>query len=78
MNKPIYGKPMSTAEAMQHISSADTLRDMSWALKDWVEVVGWLGELGVPEMDDNNIWLSTVEKVKWLVQNVEQSKIIRS
>jgi len=67
MNKPIYGKPMELRGAIRNLQDADRLQRVAYILRDWVELTDWLTEQDVPDKHEDDVWMSTVERVKWLI-----------
>ena len=71
--KPVYGQAIDLDESIQHLKKRDTMNDMAYVIRDWVELIDWLHEQGVPETNEHNVWLSSVEKVRWLINEKTES-----
>lgn len=72
---PIYGKPMTEEQIATQLSDPQQLEQMSWALNDWGNLTIWLDSLGAPEKTEDDIWLTVIEKVQWVVENVDHERI---
>ena len=75
---PFYGKPMTTDEILSQLSSPDAIEDMAYAIRDWSEALTWLTEHGAPNETPEGNWTSLVDKIKWLVENVDHERIEQS
>lgn len=71
-----YGRPMEIDAIFEHMTQKDTLEEMVFALRDWADAGKWLHDLGAPDKDDDDVWLSMVDKIKWVVENVSHDTII--
>lgn len=75
---PFYGKPMTTDEVISQLSNPDAIEDMAYSIRDWSEAVTWLTEFGAPNETPEGNWTSLVDKIKWLVENVDHERIRQS
>lgn len=66
MSKPIYGRVQTVDEAITNLQDKNTLANIAYVMRDWVAISDWLTEQGVPDKTEDGVWMSAVERVKWL------------
>ena len=75
---PQIATPMSDDQLFMKMTEDETWEDMSWLLKDWAELSAWLSDHGAELIRPDGLTPTAVERVKWMVENVEKAEIINS
>jgi len=73
---PEIAAPATVDEAIDHLSNADTISDMVWVLGDWNELANWLSEFGAPNTTEEGLLPTSIERVKWVIENVEKTTLV--
>ncbi len=74
----LYGKPLTTDEMVSQLSSPGAIERLAYSFRDWSEAITWLTELGAPNETPEGNWTSLVDKIMWVVENVDHERIKQS